>query len=286
MADLVDDYLNRLAMRNSSPATIRSYSKDLRHCEGVIGKPLVKATERDLENYMASLHRAGLKATTIRRRQSSLRGFFDHCRRRKAIKVKPSDCLETPKTEERIPVHMSEAQVELLREALRGDTFTQRRDAAIVLSLYFTGMRSGELVGLRVEDVDLSDRHLSVIGKGNRERRLPIADPMARALRLWLEVHPTGEGALFVGARFPHAALEYQGVRKVVADAMKRAGLSARRFTPHKLRHTFATRLLSKKMPIDKIQKLLGHRRIETTTIYAHTALDRGLRDEIGEALE
>lgn len=286
MADLVDDYLNRLAMRNSSEATIKAYRQDLTHAERFIKKPLVKATEADLEAYMTSLHRAGLKPTTIRRRQASLRGFFDHARRRKKIRVKPTDCFEPPKLEERIPIHMTEGQVEQLRDVLAGETFVQRRDAAIVLSLYFTGMRSGELVGLKVEDVDLADRHLTVIGKGNKQRRLPIAEPMARALRRWLEVHPTGEDALFVGARYPHAPLEYQGVRKVIADAMKRAGLSARRFTPHKLRHTFATRLLSKKMPIDKIQKLLGHRRIETTTIYAHTALDRGLRDEIGEALE
>lgn len=285
MADLLDDYLNRLAMRNFSDATIKAYRQDLTHAEAFIGAPLVKATEADLERYMASLHRAGLSPATIRRRQASLRGFFDHCRRRKKIKVKPTDNFEPPKMEARVPVHMAESQIERLKDALGGDGPTERRDAAIVLCLYFTGMRSGELVGLAVDDIDLDERELLVMGKGRKERKLPIAGPLAKALHRWLDVHPTGEGSLFVGARYPHAPLEYQGVRKVVAAAMSRAGLNGRRFTPHKLRHTFATALLAKKMPIDKIQKLLGHSRIETTTIYAHTALEQSLSDEIGDAL-
>lgn len=285
MADLVEDYLNRLTVRNFSEATIKAYRQDLTHAQAFIGRPLLEAKEADLERYMASLHRAGLKPATIRRRQASLRGFFDHARRRKKIKVKPTDNLEAPKMEDRVPVHMAGSQVERLKSALSGDGFTDRRDAAIVLCLYYTGMRSGELVTLTLEDIDLDERELVVMGKGKKQRKLPIAVALVQALRRWLEVHPTGDGHLFVGARFPHAPLEYQGVRKVVGAAMERAGLKGRRFTPHKLRHTFATGLLAKKMPIDKIQKLLGHSRIETTTIYAHTQLEQSLGDEIGDAL-
>lgn len=285
MADLIGDYLDRLTVRNYSPATIKSYGEDLAHAQGAVGKDLVKATEEDLERYMAQLSRAGLKPSTIKRKQSALRGFYDHCRRRKKLKVRPSDNLEAPKLEERLPVHLTPGQVEKLIDALAGDTLEQRRDAAIVMCLYQTGMRAGELVGLTFNDLFLDERELRVFGKGRRERMLPVTEQLAAALKRWVAVHPTGEGPLFVGIRYPHNPLKYQGAWLVVKKALARAGLAGRKFSPHKLRHTFATRLLSRKVELDKIQKLLGHRRIDTTTIYAHTKIESGLADRMGEAL-
>ena len=286
MADLVDNYLDRLTARQFSPATIKAYRQDLRLCEQAIGKPLVRATEDDLERYMADLTRAGLKATTIRRKQSALRGFYQHCRRRRARKSNPADCLEPPKIEERLPVHLSRGQLGDLSESLRGDTPADRRHAALVLTLIHTGMRAAELMGLTFDDLFLSDRELRVFGKGRKERMLPISDALHRALRRWLEVHPTGEGAVFVSLRYPHRPLRHSGVDGVVRKAMASAGLNPKRFSPHKCRHTFATRLINSKMPIEKIQKLLGHKQIGTTTIYAHTEMGDDLRNAIGEALE
>ncbi|MEB3328134.1 MAG: tyrosine-type recombinase/integrase [Candidatus Sericytochromatia bacterium] len=283
--DMIRDYLDRLRLKNFSEHTLRCYGLDLRQAEASIGKPLATAGHEELEVYIAGLARKGMKGTTVRRKQASLRGFFNHCLRQKVIGVDPTGNFEPPKVEDRLPIYLNAAQVQALLDALTTDAPSDLREAAIVKALYYTGMRAGELVGLNIEDVFLDERELRVFGKGRRERMLPISDALAQAIAEWLAVHPVGKGALFVSLQTHHRRLSYDSVYKIVKGVMARAGLGNRKFSCHKLRHTFATRLINRKVSIDKIQKLLGHRRIDTTTIYAHTELGSDLRSALETAL-
>ena len=283
--DMIRDYLDRLKLKNFSEHTLRCYGLDLRQAEASIGKALATATHEELEVYIAGLARKGMKGTTVRRKQASLRGFFNHCVRQRVIGIDPTGNFEPPKVEDRLPIYLNAAQVQALLDALGGETPADRREAAIVKALYYTGMRAGELVGLNIEDLFLDERELRVFGKGRRERMLPISDALAQAIGEWLAVHPVGKGALFVSMQNHHRRLSYDSVYKIVKAVMARAGLGNRKFSCHKLRHTFATRLINRKVSIDKIQKLLGHRRIDTTTIYAHTELGSDLRSALETAL-
>lgn len=283
--DLIEDYLDRLKLKNFSAHTLRCYQLDLRQAQMGIGKDLVKATHEELEAYIAGLSRKGLKGTTVRRKQASLRGFYNHCIRAKAITVDPTGNFEPPKVEDRLPIYLNASQVQSLLDVLKDETPADKREAAILKCLYYTGMRAGELVGLNIEDVFIEDREMRVFGKGRRERSLPISEALAQALAAWLEVHPIGKGPLFVSLHNHHRRLSYDSVYKIVKGVIQRAGLGNRKFSCHKLRHTFATRLINRKVSIDKIQKLLGHRRIDTTTIYAHTELGSDLRSALENAL-
>lgn len=285
MPDLIDDYLDRLKLKHFSEHTLRCYGLDLRQAQKAIGKPLSDATHADLEVYVAGLTRKGMKGTTVRRKQASLRGFFNHCIRVKAIAIDPTGNFEPPKVEDRLPIYLNAGQVQTLLDSLTEGSAAERREAAIVKCLYYTGMRAGELVGLDVEHLFLDEREMRVFGKGKKERMLPINDRLEAALSAWLEVHPTGKGPLFVSLHTHNRRLSYDSVYKIVKAAFARAGLANRKFSCHKLRHTFATRLVNGKVSIDKIQKLLGHRRIDTTTIYAHTELGSGLRSALESAL-
>lgn len=285
MPDLIDDYLDRLKLKNFSVHTLRCYSLDLRQAQAGIGRDLSKATHEELEAYIAGLSRKGLKGTTVRRKQASLRGFYNHCIRAKVLTVDPTGNFEPPKVEDRLPIYLNASQVQSLLDVLKEDTPADKREAAILKCLYYTGMRAGELVGLNIEDVFVEDRELRVFGKGRRERSLPISEALASAITTWLEVHPVGKGPLFVSLHNHHRRLSYDSVYKIVKGVIGRAGLGNRKFSCHKLRHTFATRLINRKVSIDKIQKLLGHRRIDTTTIYAHTELGSDLRSALESAL-
>ncbi|HEY9721388.1 MAG TPA: tyrosine-type recombinase/integrase [Oscillatoriaceae cyanobacterium] len=285
MPDLINDYLERLQTKNFSTHTLRCYGLDLRQAELALGKPLIQASHQELETYIAGLSRKGLKGTTVRRKQASLRGFFNHCIRQRHITVDPTGNFEPPKVEDRLPIYLNASQVQSLLDCLRGETPADLREQAIVKSLYFTGMRAGELVGLDIEDLFLDDRELRVFGKGRRERMLPISEALEQALRAWIAVHPIGKGPLFVSLHNHNRRLSYDSVYKIVKGVIARAGLGNRKFSCHKLRHTFATRLINRKVSIDKIQKLLGHRRIDTTTIYAHTELGSDLRSALESAL-
>ncbi len=288
MPDLIAGFIERLQLKNSSIHTVKAYAQDLRQAARAIGQPLELATPEELGAFIDSLARAGLKGTSIRRKQASLRGFFEHLVKTKAIAVDPTGNFEPPRLEKKLPIYLREAQIKQLLGALRGATIDELREAAIVKLLYFTGMRAGELVALDVDHVDLAERELRVYGKGKKERNLPIGETLAAALQAWLAVRPGDKrrGPLFLTSRKPHVRLGYDGVDAVVKAAVIRADLDPSKITCHKLRHTFASRLVNKKVDISKISKLMGHAKLDTTTIYAHIEMNAELRNDVSNALE
>jgi site-specific recombinase XerD len=288
--DLLEAYLERLALKGASEHTVRAYRGDLlaasralkEHDASAPGAALSRATPEQLQAWIAALKRKGSSAPTIHRKLAALHGFYRFAVKTRAIAFDPSDDLEAPKIAERLPRHLSPGEVRQLRQVLEvASTPLELADAAAVGTLYFTGLRASELLGLQLARVDLEVGELRVVGKGNRERMVPVPRELAALIRRWLAVRPPGPGTLMGRAGQP---MTYKQLTASFKRVMRLAGL-ADRYTPHKLRHTFATRLLAKRVDITKIQRLLGHKNINTTTIYAHADVGRELRRQLDDAL-
>lgn len=281
-ADPVAELLAHLEVRELSPRSIKNYKTDLSQLAQHLGTtPMLEATAADLRAWQAWQHRRGVKASTVRRKMSCVRGFYQWAIKTEQIARDPSTNLEAPKIPERLPRHLTDAQTEALLGALERHDSIALQEAAIVQTLYFTGIRAGELRGLDVESWDREGGTLQVIGKGNRERRVPVPPQLAEVLTRHMKEHPTGAGPLF--RHWEGGRESYDNILRAVKRAGRRAGIG--KVTPHQLRHTFATRLVNRGVPINVIQKLLGHKQISTTTIYANTHLPADIAVQLGGIL-
>jgi site-specific recombinase XerD len=269
----IEDFLNQLRQRRLSKHTLAAYESDLRLVELFLQKPLLQARERELFQYMATLEK--LKATTVRRRLIAIKRYYDIAERRGFIKEDPAGNLSAPSLPRRLPKYLSEKDVKSLLDTLSYEDPEAIRNMAMVKMLFYTGMRIGEMQQLDLEHVLWETKQLRVLGKGDKERLIPISQKLIYTLEEWYSVrealpYPKSE-ALFVSMGKNHrgARISYGAFRQIVKSMLKDAGLG--NYSPHKLRHTFATQLLDKGAPLEQISKLLGHSRLDTTLIYAQT---------------
>lgn len=280
--DAIETFLERCRLRGLSPHSIRSYRTDLTKALASMGN-LLTATDVDVETFIQAETRRGLHPGTVGRRLNTLRSFYKDARRHKLVIDDPTLSVDAPKKPKRLPKYLKTHEVEAMMETLDGSgSLMALREAAMVLTLYHTGMRLAELVGLNVKDV--VGRDVRVFGKGSKEREIPINASLRAALDAWLARHPGGD-ALFCSMGADPGRLSPCQCRAIVKGAFKRAGLAERKFTPHKLRHTFATRLINRGVRIDHIQRLLGHSGINTTMLYAHTEFGDELRNQLDQHL-
>jgi integrase/recombinase XerC len=263
--------------RNASPHTIRAYGDDVRafteHLRRELGHE-PRPAEVDtllIRGYLAELHRAGLRKSSTARKLASLRTFFRFLCREGMLESNPARALLSPRLEKRVPLHLQEDQAQALVD-VPGHTLAARRARAILELLYGTGIRCAELVGLDLEDVDLAERVLRVMGKGRKERVVPFGRPAQEAVAAYLEERQkVGRGQAFlVNAR--GSRLSDRSVRATVARRVRQVALD-RRISPHKLRHSFATHLLGRGADLRAIQELLGHASLSTTQRYTHVNL-------------
>lgn len=278
----VEAFLERCRLKGYSLHTIRSYETDLKKAEAAMGD-LLAATDAQVEAFLHGESARGLHPTTVGRRLNTLRSFYKDARRHRLTTEDPTLGVDPPKKPKRLPRYLKDDEIAALMATLGKSTAAEAREAAIVLTFYHTGMRLAELIGLNVEDVTGQD--VRVFGKGSKERTIPINATLREALDTWLSVHPAGTNALFTSLGVHASRLGPQQTRAIVKGAFKRAGLEGRRFTPHKLRHTFATRLLNRGVRLDIIQRLLGHASVSTTQVYAHTELGSEVREALDRVL-
>jgi integrase/recombinase XerC len=261
--------------RNVSPHTLRAYGQDLAqfavHLREELGR---EAAPREVDHllirsFLARLHRRGLSKTSAARRLASLRTFFRYLCREGILKTNPARTLLSPRTERRIPVHLDEADVAALLD-VPGDSGPARRNRALFELIYATGVRCAELVGLDLEDVDLDERMVRVLGKGRKERLVPFGRQAQAALLDYLPARkelPGTSPALFLNRYGGRLTDRY--VRKLFSDRVQAVALR-RRVSPHALRHSFATHLLERGADLRAIQELLGHTSLSTTQRYTH----------------
>jgi integrase/recombinase XerC len=261
--------------RNASPNTIRAYGEDLAqftsHLRRELGKD-PRPEDADLlaiRSFLAELHRRGLAKSSSARKLAGLRTFFRYLCREGRLETSPARVLATPRQDKRIPAVLDEGEVEALLD-LPGDGLVAVRGRAILELLYATGMRCAELVSLDAGEVDLAARMVRVVGKGRKERIVLFGQRAREAVAAWLErrrsLRPRTD-ALFLNAR--GGRLTDRSVRALVARRVSQTAL-ARRCSPHTLRHSFATHLLTRGADLRAIQELLGHASLSTTQRYTH----------------
>jgi len=274
---LLDSFADALWLEDGlSKNTLASYRRDLEQLALFLRKiPLEKAREEDLFSFLAS--RRG-KTTSAARMLSSLKRFYGWCLRERKIKADPTLKLDPPKRVPRFPKTLSEADVEALLAAPDAGSPRGMRDRTMFEVLYASGLRVSELVGLKVFEVNLDAGVLRVLGKGSKERLVPLGEEAVDWVRRYLkEFRPAllrkkSSDHLFItgrGAGMTRQAF-WQNIKRYGARALPGKPLS-----PHVLRHAFATHLINHGADLRVVQLLLGHADISTTQIYTHVARER-----------
>jgi integrase/recombinase XerC len=301
---LIKAFLEFLRLnRNASAHTVRAYESDLvqflEYAAPQAGVQIEELTPAQLNRpamraFLAELHRRGQSRATAARKLAAVRTFLRYLRREGMIEGDPGALVATPKRDVRMPAHLSEAEMTALVTAPGVGDPLGRRDRAILELFYASGVRLSELVGLDVEDVNLSARMVRVLGKGGKQRLIPFNASTVTAIRAYLKdrellmrdviaaVRVGGRGYRRAGMKLRDQRAEdplfvnYRGtrltvrsvdrlVRRYVAATSTRMGIS-----PHALRHSFATHLLQRGADLRAIQELLGHARLSTTQRYTH----------------
>ena len=307
MRDQLAEFLDHLRLNeNASAHTVRAYDSDLSQFITFVAAHLGRrrsdllATDFNqghIRAFLGDLHKRGNSRSSAARKLAAIRTFGRYLRREGSIEGDPAALVGTPRREQRLPAHLAEAEMSRLLEMPDGTTPLGRRDRAIMELFYASGLRLSELVGLGLEDVNLSSRVVRVLGKGGKERIVPFNHTTERALREWMKdrediaggMRDPGSGTRGLGSGSRDRArgvrlrrtveplfLNYRGgrlstrsvdrlVRRYVAACSARFGIS-----PQALRHSFATHLLERGADLRVIQELLGHARLSTTQRYTH----------------
>jgi integrase/recombinase XerD len=276
----VEGFLALLAARRA-PRTVDAYRRDLADLAAYLGHSSTTASADEIEGWLADLRGRGQAASSVARRAAAARSFYRHLVALGLRTDNPAAEVDLPRRRERLPRSLSLAEVERLIEAANGTTPRSSRDRALIELLYGAGLRVGEAVGLERGGVDLENRVVRCVGKGDKERVVPLGTQAVEALRRYL-----ARGRPYLDRRHrPELFLNAQGgpltragafliVRRLAAEA----GLDPERVHPHLLRHSFATHLLEGGADLRSVQEMLGHSDLATTEIYTHVS-DRRRRD-------
>ena len=290
--------------RNTSPHTVSAYDSDvsqfLAFTATSLGKRVSELQPSDIDlssirGFLAELHREGQSRASVARKLSALRTFGRYLRREELIETDPASLAVSPKREIKVPAHLSEDEMSRLLEMADTSQPLGRRDRAMMELFYASGLRLSELVGLDVEDINVSSRMVRVMGKGAKERLVPFNGATENALRAWLRDRAALRAAAEKSqspnpkAQIPRAFRQSRGadardplfvnfrgtrltgrsvqrlIARYVAACSTRFGIS-----PHALRHSFATHLLQRGADLRAIQELLGHVELSTTQRYTH----------------
>jgi integrase/recombinase XerD len=281
----VDSFLAVSAARLAA-RTVDAYRRDLGALAAWLKTPIAQATTADIERYLAHLRAEGLAATTIARRAAAIRSFFRHQTLLGARTDNPAAELDLPRRTRRLPRTLSPGEAERLVEAAQGTSPRALRDHALVELLYGAGLRVSEAVGLTKGGVDPDERLVRTVGKGDKERVVPIGRSAAEALRRYLargrpHLDRRHRPELFLNAQ--GGALTRAGAFLILRKLAGKAGLEPERVHPHLLRHSFATHLLEGGADLRSVQEMLGHADLATTELYTHVS-DRRRRDAYFQA--
>ena len=269
---LFKDYLQ--FEKQYSSHTLGGYERDLSQFQQWLKKnqcdDITLADNLHIRNWVAGLHRQGMGSKTLQRKLSSLRSFYHFLIRRSILKNNPAVDIRAPKSASKLPDTLdTDSLTQLLN--IPADSILAIRDRAIMELFYSSGLRLSELANLDLDSIDLSEKSLRAIGKGKKERLLPIGSKAIEALQTWLEKRNTmanePENALFVSKR--GSRISTRSIQQRLSYWRKKQGLT-QHIHPHKLRHSFASHILESSGDLRAVQELLGHADISTTQIYTH----------------
>ncbi len=229
----------------------------------------------DISPYLGYMHDKGLKKTSLRLKISAVKSMFKFLYKKGLIESNPASSVILPKKEKKLPNYMQVKEVEKLLEYFDGNTFEGIRDRALVDLIYCCGLRISEALQLKINQIDLSNKMLKVIGKGNKERYIPIGSKTLETMRMYEQVRehiPNREKALFIkpdGTKLDRftAYRQINNAMGMVTDIKQKS--------PHTLRHSFATHLLDNGADIRSVSEMLGHSSLSTTQVYTHLSIER-----------
>jgi integrase/recombinase XerC len=264
--------------RNVSPHTLRGYLSDLEQLSTFLGdKKLSNVDHQTLRRFIANLMQGEVKKSSIARKLSAIRSFFRYLNREGILANNPARLVSTPRRDKRLPAVLT------VDDALRlmnspdsnksEDHAMMLRDRAVLETLYSTGIRVSELIGMNREDIDRNDSLIRIRGKGRKERIVPIGSRALDAIDAYLGrlVGSSDNAAVFLGPSGKR--LTARTVQRILENHRKQLGLT-QKASPHTLRHSFATHLLESGADLRAIQELLGHASLSTTQRYTHVNLD------------
>lgn len=265
--------------KNVSPATLRAYMTDLKSFTSFLTDKKISFSQCDrtvVRSYLNHVRTSDLKKSSILRKWAALRSFFKYLTREKLVPVNPCLNLPTPRRDLQIPHFMTIAEVgkliDRMGESKKRDTAA--RGTAIGELLYSSGLRVSELVNMNEADVDFWNETVRVIGKGNRERIVPVGRPALQAVRAYLKTRSQHGPAAPLFRNVRGGRLTSRAVHLWVKDASRKAGIT-KKVSPHTLRHSFATHLLDRGCDLRSVQEMLGHKNLSTTQVYAHVTTER-----------
>ncbi len=271
----INEYLNHLAsQRGLSPVTIKNYQRNL-------AEFILLVTDKQLTNWVdlesdhvrlmvKQLNQKGIKARSIATKLSALRSFLEYLVQNEVLTFNPAKGIAAPKLDKPLPKNISVDEVFQLLDIDENDPLSLR-DHAMMELMYSSGLRLSELVGINLKDLKLREKEIMVLGKGSKQRLLPITETAVEAIKLWLNSRSDfcepGETALFtsklkrrISVRSVQARMEKWGLQQNLPSHLN----------PHKLRHSFATHMLESSGNLRAVQTLLGHADLSTTQVYTH----------------
>lgn len=272
--------------RNYSPNTIEAYTHDIDYLFNFLRGEQIGVEDvrlEHLETFAATIHEFGVSATSQARILSGVRSFFRFLVLDGVLRDDPSELLESPSVGEHLPEVLSTEEVDRMEAAIDLSKWEGQRNRAIIEVLFSCGLRVSELVSLKFSDVFAEEKYLRIVGKGDKERLVPISDTALNEMKLWLfdrnlmKIKPGEQDYVFLNRRGAHLT------RTMILIMIKRTAEDAgitKTVSPHTLRHSFATALLQGGANLRAIQEMLGHENIKTTQIYTHIDITT-LREEI-----
>ena len=287
--NIVKDYVRYLKLeRNYSLNTLEAYQRDLRYLLNFLEKENLSFQEvklEDLEQFSASLHDFGVSASSQSRILSGVRSFFRYLQLDGYLDDDPTELLPFPQKGEHLPEFLTLKEVDMLEDAIDLSKWEGQRNKAIIETLFSCGLRVSELVNLKKSDIYEEEKFVRVMGKGSKERLVPISETALKQINYWymdrnlMKIKPGEEDYVFLNRRGAH--LTRTMILIMIKNTARDAGIT-KTISPHTLRHSFATALLKGGADLRVIQALLGHEDIGTTEIYTHLE-NSDLRREVLE---
>lgn len=290
METLIQNFLEYIEKRkNYSPMTVKSYSVDLHQFSGFLesrfktssANILNKIDNVIIRGFLAELAKNDVSGKSRGRKLAALRSFFSWLIREGYLSHNPAKSVSSPRAEKKLPTFLTIPEMEALLSQPEASNPLGARDAALIELLYGTGIRSAELVGLSLSDIDLQGRFARVMGKGSKERIVPFGEPAADKIQLYLpfrrELCAKNKSERITDRLFLNhrgTSLTTRSVRRIIAKYIRLAALK-NRISPHSLRHSFATHLLNAGADLRSIQELLGHSSLSTTQKYTQIGIEQ-----------
>lgn len=278
---MIDRYIEKFIRyleieRNASRHTLINYSVDLKSLsEFLKEEPIEKVDYVSLRRYLAHIKELNLSKVSIARKIASIRSFFKFLFREGIIKNNPASSLSTPKRDKHLPKFLDEKEIVILLESPDRESEAGLRDRAILETLYSTGIRVSELVGLNMDHIDQIGGIIKVYGKGKKERIVPIGERALQAIRDYLKIRKEKEkGAKALFFNRSGGRLTDRSIRRMINKYITKASIQ-QKISPHTLRHSFATHMLDHGADLRSVQELLGHANLSSTQIYTHITTER-----------